>query len=98
MHDHLFQNQRALAPPQLGEHARTLGLKGAQFDECLSSGRHAARVEKGLADGTGAGVQGTPSFVVGRTKPGDTVEGTPLRGAQPLESFRRLIDQALAEK
>jgi len=35
--------------------------------------------------------------VVGRTKPGDIVEGTPIRGAQPLETFRRIIDQILAE-
>ena len=98
MHDLLFQNQKALAQPQLAEHARTIGVDGAKFDECLSSGRHAARVERGLADGSAVGVQGTPSFVVGKTKPGGVVEGTPIRGAQPLEAFRRVIDQMLAEQ
>ena len=98
MHDVLFQKSPALAPPQLAEHARTLGLSGTTFDACLSSGRHATRVEKGLADGAAAGIQGTPSFVVGKTKPGDMVDGTPIRGAQPLENFRRLIDEVLAEK
>jgi protein-disulfide isomerase len=98
MHDLLFQNQRALAPLQLAEHARTVGVDGAQFEECLSSGRQAARVERGLADGGAVGVQGTPTFVVGKTKAGDVVEGTPIRGAQPLETFRRIIDQALAEQ
>lgn len=98
MHDVLFQNQRALAPPQLAEYARTVGVDGAKFDECLSSGRHAARVERGLADGAAVGVQGTPTFVVGKTTAGDLVEGTPIRGAQPLETFRRIIDQTLAEQ
>src|SRR5262245_19749713 len=98
MHDLMFQNQQALAPQQLGEHARKLGLDGARFDECLGSGRHAARVEKGIAEGTAAGIQGTPSFVVGKTKPGEIVEGPLIRGAQPVENFRRLIDQMLAEK
>ena len=98
MHDVLFQNQKALAPPQLAEHARTVGVDGAKFDECLSSGRHAARVTRGLTDGAALGVQGTPTFVVGKTKPGDVVEGTPIRGAQPLETFRRIIDQTLAEQ
>ena len=97
MHDLLFQNQKALGPRELAEHARTVGLDGAIFEECLSSGRHAARVDRGLADGAAVGVQGTPTFVVGKTKPGDVVEGTPIRGAQPLETFRRIIDQWLTE-
>jgi protein-disulfide isomerase len=98
MHDALFQNPKALAPPQLAEHARAIGLDGPAFDECLRSGRHAATVERGVADGAVAGVRGTPAFVIGRTKPGsDVVEGTPVRGAQPLETFRRLIDQALTQ-
>jgi protein-disulfide isomerase len=98
MHDILFQNAKALSPPQLAEHARAVGLDGAAFDECLASARHAARVERGLADGAAAGVRGTPAFVIGRTKSGsDVVEGTPVRGAQPLETFRRLIEQALTQ-
>jgi protein-disulfide isomerase len=98
MHDRLFQNQQALTPSQLGQHARALALDSARFDACLESGIHAQRVEKGLNDGLAAGVQGTPGFIVAKTKPGDTVEGTPIRGAQPMEVFRRLIDQLLAEK
>ena len=97
MHDVLFQNQRALAPPQLADHARLVGLDGATFDACLSSGRHAARVDRGLADGAAAGVQGTPGFVIGKTTSGDVVEGTPIRGAQPLERFRQIIEQLLAD-
>jgi len=98
MHDLLFQNQKALTPSQLDEHARTVGLNVEKFDECLSSGRYAARVQRGLADGAAVGAQGTPSFVVGTTKAGDVVEGTPIRGAQSLEVFRRIIDQKLAEQ
>src|SRR3989454_11269372 len=55
MHEVLFQSQRALAPPQLAEHARTVGVDGSKFDECLSSGRHPARVERGLTDGAAVG-------------------------------------------
>ena len=97
MHDLLFQNQKALALPQLAGYALTVGLDGVTFEECLSSGKYAARVDRGLADGAAVGVQGTPTFVVGKTKPGDVVEGTPIRGAQPLETFRRIIDQWLTE-
>ena len=95
MHDLLFQNASALALPQLAEHARTLGLDGPPFDACLSSGRHAARVERGVTEGAAAGVQGTPGFVIGVSKGGGVIEGTPVRGAQPLETFRQIIDRAL---
>jgi predicted DsbA family dithiol-disulfide isomerase len=40
-------------------------------------------------------VQGTPGFVIGRTRDGDSIEGTALRGALPLETFRQIIDQLL---
>jgi protein-disulfide isomerase len=97
MHDMLFQNARALAPPQLTEYARAIGVGEAAFEACLASGRHVGRLERGIADAAAAGVRGTPGFVIGRTKPGtDLVEGTPVRGAQPLETFRRIIEQLLA--
>jgi protein-disulfide isomerase len=96
MHDVLFQNQHALEPPQLTEHARTIGLDAATFRRCLTSGRHASQVDRGIADGAAAGVQGTPGFIIGRTREGDIVEGTALRGALPLETFRQIIDQLLA--
>jgi protein-disulfide isomerase len=97
MHDVLFQNRAALGVPQLAVYGRTIGLDEAAFEACLSSGRHATRIERGLTDGAAAGVRGTPSFVVGRSQSGDIVEGTFIRGAQPVETFRRIIDQLLAE-
>ncbi len=98
MHDVLFQNQKAPAPSQLDEQARVVGLNKAKFDDCLSSGRYAAMVQRGLAEGAVVGAQGTPSFVVGKTKGNDIVDGTPIRGAQTLEVFRRIIEQKLAEQ
>ena len=95
MHDRLFQQRNALALPQLSEHARSIGLDVATFDACLSSGRHAARVERGVTDAAAAGVQGTPGFVIGKAIDGDLIEGTPVRGAQPLDAFRQIIDRAL---
>jgi protein-disulfide isomerase len=95
MHDALFQNQAALALPQLAEHARSLDLDSLEFDRCMSSGRNAARIDRGVAEGTAAGVQGTPGFVIGSTKKGDVVEGTFIRGAQPLSTFRQIIEQLL---
>jgi protein-disulfide isomerase len=97
MHDLLFQNQQSLASPQLSEHARHLGLDGAKFDTCLESEKYAARVKDGQSNGAAAGVRGTPGFIVAKTQPGDSVEGTQVRGAQPVDAFRKLIDELLAE-
>ena len=69
-----------------------------KLEECLASGRYAARVAQGVTDGAAIGVKGTPAFVVGKTMAGDFVQGTPIRGAQPLETFRRIIDQTLNEQ
>lgn len=98
MHEVLFRNQRGLATTQLAEHAKAAGVNGTKLDECLASGRHAVRVAQGLTDGAAVGVKGTPTFVVGKTVAGDFVDGIPIRGAQPLETFRRIIDQTLDEK
>jgi protein-disulfide isomerase len=98
MHEVLFRNSRALAATHLADHARAAGVDGIKLDECLASGRYAVRVAQGVADGSAIGVQGTPTFVVGRTLAGEFVQGTPIRGAQPLETFRRIIEQMLNEQ
>lgn len=98
MHDQLFRNQTALAPPALRSYAGRLGLDARAFAQCLESSRHAATVRAGMADGQRAGVTGTPAFVVGLTEPG-TGEVRPLyviRGARPYTEFRRVLDAALA--
>jgi protein-disulfide isomerase len=98
MHDVLFRNQRLLAATQLSECAHAAGVDTAKFDKCLASGRYAIRVAQGRRRRGGDRRAGTPTFVVGRTIAGDFVEGIPIRGAQPLEMFRRIIDQALIEQ
>ena len=97
MHDRLFQYQKALEP--WSGHAEALGLDVAAFDECMSANRHAAAVRKDMAEAGKAGATGTPSSVLALTDPDDPtkVKGlTFIRGAQPYNSFKAQIDQALA--
>lgn len=98
MHDLLFQNQQALATEQLNAYAGRLGLDGAAFAKCLDSGKYAAAIQKNLGEGAAAGVRGTPSFVIGRTRPDGSVEGLLVSGARPLGEFRQEIDRLLSEK
>jgi protein-disulfide isomerase len=98
MHTRIFVNTRALTPTDLANHAGAIGLDRARFDECVASGRQAAKVRKDVADGQQAGVQGTPTFFLGTVAPGaSTVKVLRvLRGAQPYASFKAAIDAALA--
>jgi protein-disulfide isomerase len=95
MHDVLFNNQQALAVEDLKEHASSLDLESTAFDNCLAQGKYAAEIDKDFADGSAAGVTGTPSFFIGKTEPNGTIEGTLIRGAQPITAFRQVIDGLL---
>ncbi len=61
-----YQKQSDLSVNALESYAAQLGLDTKQFDECLSSGSMAARVQQDAADGKALGVRGTPTFFVGR--------------------------------
>ena len=98
MHDLLFQNQQALETDQLRGYAGRLGLDTAAFSACLDSGKYASAVQQNLGDGAAAGVRGTPSFVIGRTRPDGSVEGLLVSGARPVSEFRQEIDRLLSEK
>jgi protein-disulfide isomerase len=56
-------------------------------EQCLSSRKYGAAVQKDVEEGTRSGVTGTPTFFV---------NGRMLTGAQPLESFLRVIEEELA--
>ena len=83
----MFANIRALGVPALKQTARGLGLDGAAFDQCLDSGKHAARVREGYELGEKMGVNSTPTIYI---------NGRALVGAQPFEAFKKVIDEELA--
>jgi protein-disulfide isomerase len=86
-HERLFADQRKLSPQDLKKHARDLGLDGAAFERCFDSHAHRAHVQLDVAAGVAIGVSGTPAFFI---------NGRPLHGAQPLDAFKRVIDDELA--
>ncbi len=98
MHDTLFGNQEALEANDLSGYAGKLGLDVGRFTACVESGKFAAEVQRNLQDGQAAGVNGTPSFVLGKTNGAGPIDGEMIEGAQPIEMFRRALDQALAAK
>lgn len=83
----IFNDQANIQVADLKSKAKALGLNTSTFDACLDSGEKKAEVDKDTADGTSAGVSGTPTFYI---------NGKVLVGAQPFAQFKTVIDQELA--
>ncbi len=86
MHDLLFANQDRLAPGDLQGYGADLGLDPVAFEEAISKRTFKSIVDRDLAEARALGVTGTPTFFV---------NGRKLVGAQPLEAFKAVIDEAL---
>ena len=96
LRDQLFENQRTLEP--WNAHAEALGLDVAQYEECLNSGTYADAVKADIAEGSKAGVTGTPSFVVAVIDEKDPSKAkglTFIRGAQQFAAFQAALDEAI---
>lgn len=78
-HDMLFENQQALAVPDLKATAAQLGLDTGLFTACLDSGAMAARVTADMAAGQAAGVRATPTFFI---------NGIRYEGVQTVDQLR----------
>jgi len=93
-HDIMFQNQSALTVDNLKSYAAQLNLDTAKFNECLDSGKMASAVEADMTAAEKAAADagltrfGTPAFFI---------NGNSLQGAQPYDTFKQVIDAALAE-
>jgi protein-disulfide isomerase len=84
MHDKLFENQRDLTEANFIAWARELGLDVKRFERDLDRATLADRVDQHQRQANALGARGTPAFFV---------NGRHLSGAQPIESFRALIDE-----
>ncbi len=86
MHDKLFTQGVQGGVASFKQYAKDLGLDAAKFDRCLDSGQMAAEIQKDTADGSAAGIRGTPGFVI---------NGRSISGAQPFQVFDQAIQAAL---
>lgn len=83
-----------LDPAELPKIAAYVKLDEKKFNECLASGRHAAKIEAQVKDAIATGGNGTPWSIV--IAPNG--KKLPLSGAQPIEAVKQLIDLASREK
>ena len=98
MHDTLFEKQSewnkletADAISLFSRYASDMQLDQNVFDSCLTNGKYIDEIRNDLNDGRKYGVSGTPGFFVGN----DELGYVELKGAQPFESFKKVIDAQL---
>ena len=87
LHEKMFANQNALDVDSLLKYAAEVGLDANELKAALDSDQFKAAVEADVKAGQGAGISGTPSFVI---------NGKLVVGALPVDNFKHEIDAALA--
>ncbi len=92
-HALLYQNQGgintgAFSRMNLNRFAGELALDTSRFSACFDAFKYDSVLASDYRAGREAGVNGTPAFFV---------NGQYVAGAQPLETFESLIEQALAD-
>lgn len=86
MRQTLVSNAANLSAEAIQGYAKSVGLDSAAFSTCIASHKYDAAIRDSLNEGTAAGVQGTPSFVIGKSTP-NGVTGTLVVGALPYPAF-----------
>lgn len=95
VHDRLFQTQTDAAQWNMEGIASAVGLKVDQWAECANvTGK--ARIAADMKHAAELGISGTPTFLIGIRQNQDAVKVTDvIQGAEPAESFERIIDRLL---
>ena len=98
MYHMLFKKQKewsnletSYAIASFNQYASELQLNEEKFDSCIKNVKYIEEVQKDLDEGRTFGVTGTPGFFIGNEEIG-FVE---LKGAQPFESFKKVLDNQL---
>lgn len=86
-HDLIFANQQTLNRDQYLTWADENGLDVEAFTTCYDSETHREEISADLAFAQSLGLTGTPTFFI---------NGRAVSGAQPVEVFRSIIDEELA--
>ncbi|EPG75362.1 thioredoxin-like domain protein [Leptospira fainei serovar Hurstbridge str. BUT 6] len=83
----LFENSGNLERSNVISLAQKSGLNMPEFQKCISDeAKQKLEIDADIAEGQKYGVNGTPAFFI---------NGIMVEGAQPIESFTKIIDQEL---
>jgi protein-disulfide isomerase len=90
VYNYLFANQSSVTKETLTDKVllatKDSGIKAEDLKKCISSRAALPTVQANMAEAGDLGLSSTPSFII---------NGHPLVGAQPIEQFKQVIDDAL---
>lgn len=86
MRTSLMKNANLLSADYITATAENLKLDVKAFAACTASPKYDADIQAQATEGFRLGVEGTPTFLLGRTQP-DSVEGPMIVGALPYALF-----------
>ena len=90
VHDQIFETiDQGFDYDAMSEFAVGLGVSQGQLKICFDEEKFKDEIEADQQDGVALGIGGTPGFIV---------DGWSVKGAQPFDTFKQLIEAGLAEK
>jgi protein-disulfide isomerase len=87
-HNLLFENQPKFQMEDFEQYAKTLGLNWTAVKNAIEKKTHAASIETDVALADGLKASGTPHMFI---------NGRRIVGAQPIDAFKKLMDEELAK-
>jgi|ERR1700693_410511 len=99
LHDQMMATPKSLDRKSLSLYAQNFGLDVTNFDRCLESNKYAEVVRLEMTEGLKAGVDGTPTFLLGTTsEDGRFFKATQrFAGAVSFDQLKQAIDSLLKE-
>jgi protein-disulfide isomerase len=95
MHDLLLGMQADLSVRGIDGYARAAGLDLGRFRACVAAHKYSADIARNLAAADRLRLNGTPSFIIGRTVNG-VLTGERVAGALPYDDFNAGLKALLA--
>ena len=90
----LVRNANTLSTDFIKKTAADLKLDAAAFSACTATAKYDAAIRAELQEGAKLGIEGTPTFVIGRTTP-TGIQGPMLVGALPYSQFDLKLKELL---
>jgi protein-disulfide isomerase len=94
IYERTLSNGNGFPLTQLAPLGKEIGVNDKQLQECIDSGRYAARVQEDFDEGSQIGVTGTPASILFHNLTGEVILKV---GAQPVEAFKGDIENLIGK-